>query len=77
MFNPLYQSALIPLSLPLWASLAVGIFAQASMMVCWWSDSLWAKDTIHVLTTMLATSKDILFQGHNHLLTTGADDPTL
>ena len=26
---------------------------------------------------MLATSKNILFPGHNHLLTTGADDPTL
>ena len=26
---------------------------------------------------MLATSKNVLFQGHNHLLTTGTDDPTL
>ena len=26
---------------------------------------------------MLATSKNILFPGHNHLLTTGIDDPTL
>ena len=26
---------------------------------------------------MLATSKNVLFPGHNHLLTTGADDPTL
>ena len=25
---------------------------------------------------MLATSKNVLFPGHNHLLTTGADDPT-
>ena len=35
------------------------------------------KATIHQLTTMLATSKNVLFPGHNHLLTTGADDPTL
>ena len=26
---------------------------------------------------MLATSKDVLFPGHYHLLTTGTDDPTL
>ena len=35
------------------------------------------KHTIHQVTTMLATSKNLLFPGHNHLLTTGADDPTL
>ena len=29
------------------------------------------------LSTMLATSKKVLFPGHNHLLTTGADDPSL
>ena len=28
-------------------------------------------------TTMLATSKNVLFPGHNHLLTTGDDDLTL
>ena len=35
--------------------------------------------TIHLVqvTTMLATSKDVLFPGHSHLLTTGTDDPTL
>ena len=33
------------------------------------------KATIHQVTTMLATSKNILFPGHNHLLTIGADDP--
>ena len=26
---------------------------------------------------MLATYKNVLFPGHNHLLTTGTDDPTL
>ena len=33
--------------------------------------------TIHQLTTMLSTSKNILFPGHNHLLTTSGDDPSL
>ena len=27
------------------------------------------KATIHQVTTMLATSKNVLFPGHNHLLT--------
>ena len=37
-----------------------------------------AKKTlyIHQLTTMLSTSKNVLFPGHNHLLTTGTADPT-
>ena len=35
------------------------------------------KATIHQLATMLCTSKNVLFPGHNHLLTTRADDPTL
>ena len=26
---------------------------------------------------MLATSKNVLFPGHSHLLTTGTDDPSL
>ena len=39
--------------------------------------SLSEKATIHQVTTMLATSKIVLFPGHNHLLTTSADDPTL
>ena len=38
------------------------------------------KHTIHQVTTMLAsvaTSKNVLFPGHNHLLTTSTDDMTL
>ena len=31
--------------------------------------------TIHQLTTMLATSQNVLFPGHSHLLTTGPNDP--
>ena len=34
------------------------------------------KVTIHFVTTMLATSENVLFLGHNHLLTTGTDDQT-
>ena len=35
------------------------------------------KATSHQVTTMLATSKNVLFQGHNHLPTNGTDDPSL
>ena len=35
------------------------------------------KATIHQVTTMLTASKNALFPGHNHLQTTGIDDPTL
>ena len=34
------------------------------------------KTTIHQVTTLLATSKNVLFSGHNHLLTTSTDDPS-
>ena len=33
--------------------------------------------TIHQVTTILATHKNVLFPGHNHLITTGTDDQTL
>ena len=35
------------------------------------------KSTIHQVTTMLATSKNVLFPGYNHLLTTSSDDNLL
>ena len=35
------------------------------------------KAIIHQVTTMLATSKIVLFPGHNHLLATIADGPSL
>ena len=35
------------------------------------------KPTIYQVTIMLATSKSVVFPGHNYLLTTGADDPKL
>ena len=41
--------------------------------------TLHKKATIDQVTTMQATSKNVvfLFFFHNHLLTTGTDDPTL
>ena len=35
------------------------------------------KATFHQVTTLLANSENVLFPGHNHLLTTGTDDPSL
>ena len=40
-------------------------------------DNIAQKTTIHQITTMQATSKNVLFPGHNHLLTTGIDYPSL
>ena len=34
------------------------------------------KYTVHEVTTILVTSKNALFLGHNNLLTTGTDDPS-
>ena len=39
--------------------------------------ALCKKATIHQVTTVLGTSKNVLLPGHNHLLTTGTDDQTL
>ena len=39
--------------------------------------ALGKKATIHQVTTMLATSKNVLFPGHNHLLTASGNDPSL
>ena len=38
--------------------------------------TLCKQATIHQVTTMLATSKNVLFPGHSHLITTGIYDPT-
>ena len=35
------------------------------------------RATIHQVTTMLGSSTNVIFPGHNHRLTTGTDDPTL
>ena len=39
--------------------------------------TLGKKASIHQVTTILTISKNVLFPDHNHLLTTGADDPSL
>ena len=39
--------------------------------------TVYEKATIHQVTTMLATSENVLFPGHHHLLSTGTDDPSL
>ena len=39
--------------------------------------SLFTMQKSHQLTTMLATSENVLFPGHKHLLATGTDDPSL
>ena len=44
---------------------------------CYLSIPLHKKANIHQLTTMLATSNNVLFPGPNHLLTSSADDSTL
>ena len=41
------------------------------------NESTAQKATIHQVTAMLATSKNVIFPGHNHLLTTCIDDPSL
>ena len=41
------------------------------------SENTAQKPIIHQVTTMLASSKNVLFLGHNHLLIPGTDDPTL
>ena len=52
-----------------------GNISQDYWMLC--MVTLGKKATIHQVTTMLATSKNVLVPGPNHLLTTGADDPSL
>ena len=49
-------------------------FHLASFLSC---PSSVKKATIYQVTTMLATSKNVQFPGHSHLLTTGTDDPSL
>ena len=39
--------------------------------------TLCKKSTIHQVTVILSTSRKVIFPGHNHLLTTSADDPSL
>ena len=57
-------------------------WSRLYLIWCVWSlllllPALRKKAAIHQVTTMLATSKTVLFLSHNHLLTTGTNDPTL
>ena len=56
--------------------LSIGLFCMAAFHKITIGSTM-QKPTIHQVTTMLATSKNVLFPGHSHLLTTGADDLTL
>ena len=54
--------------------------AECSFLICDSSQCslpLRKKATIHQVTVMLATSKNVLFLCHNHLVTTDTDDPTI
>ena len=56
------------------------LFETTTAKEHWWEQYgkwLSKKATIHQVTTMLATSENVLFPGHNHPLTTGTDDPSL
>ena len=46
-------------------------------LVLLYQSSLRKKATIQQVTSILATSENVLFPGHNHPLTTGTDDPSL
>ena len=52
-------------------------FTRTVYVVIRFSSHCATKTAIHQVTTMLATSKNVLCPGHSHLLTTSADDPTL
>ena len=54
-----------------WSLLTVRVFWQPAVWIS--AFTLRKKATIHQVTTMLATSKNVLFPGHNHLLTTHTD----
>ena len=55
------------------------IFYSSDAYKWWWINTSFPLDVAdyHQATTMLAISKNVLFPGHNHLLTTGTDDPSL
>ena len=50
-------------------------FSQHKKVSILFLQSLSKKATVYQITTMLATSKNVEFPGHNHLLTPFADDP--
>ena len=68
------------ISIFIFFSVAVGSFTSSSISnnnkFSYHHLSLRKKATIHQVT-MIATSKNVPFPGHNHLLTTSTEDPTL
>ena len=72
----LIGTPIVPLNIPvLLISTKLGDF----LMICVTYSvlTLLKKATIHQVTTMIVTSKNIIFPGPNHLLTTGTDAPAL
>ena len=53
------------------------VFVMFKVFVHLCFHSLCKKTNIHQVTTMLATANNVVFPGHNHLLTIGTDDPSL
>ena len=48
------------------------------MKMCPASDHCTKKNpTVQQVTTLLTTSENVQFPGHNHILTTSTDDPSL
>ena len=57
---------------------ALGLIWQLARNVSLMIDkTVQKKVTMHQVTTMPATAKNVRFPGHNHLLTTSTDNPTL
>ena len=70
--------AVTPFALKLLETMDVFMYYNNHLMPCnAHHPSLGKQVTIHQPITMLATSINVLFPGHNHLLTTGVDDPSL
>ena len=53
------------------------LFHYVSVLTAYNTLSLLKNATINQVTTMLATCKNVLFPGNNHLLTTSTDDLAL
>ena len=63
------------ISLPIYGALLLNLFSPLYTLIWYmcrfinlarWRMTLRTKATIHQVTTMLATSKNVLFRGHNH-----------
>ena len=75
--SPFLSVADVHYSVPLLSSPSLLYFQSNSCTLLSDFNTAPKKATIQQVTTMLATSKNVLFQGHNQLLTTGNDELTL